>query len=129
MPSEDEKNYEWALTALKKVLKSRRNDVMPRFLVSDNDSALLNAEQQVFLNSTRLLCRWHINKNVVARCKVHFTNGDEWEEMIADWSALSAMHQVSKFSKNNTANFRPSTDIPLSLRATWIERGSSTKKS
>ena len=77
MPSEDEKNYEWALTALKKVLKSRRNDVMPRFLVSDNDSALLNAEQQVFLNSTRLLCRWHINKNVVARCKVHFTNGDE----------------------------------------------------
>nr|CCA26077.1 conserved hypothetical protein [Albugo laibachii Nc14] len=60
----------------------------PRVLVSDNDLALLNAEKRVFPNATRLLCRWHINKNVVAKCEVHFIDGDEWEEMIADWSAL-----------------------------------------
>ena len=74
---EDEMNYDWRLLSLKTVLKSRRNDKNLRILVSDKDSALLNAEQQVFPNATRLLCRWHINKNVVGRCKVHFTNGDE----------------------------------------------------
>ena len=49
------------------------------------------------MNATRLLCHWHINKNVVARCKVHFTNGDEWEEMIADWTALCYASSVEVF--------------------------------
>ena len=37
MPREDDKNYEWTLTALKKVLQSRRNGEIPRISVSDND--------------------------------------------------------------------------------------------
>ena len=44
-----------------------------------------------------MLCRWHINKDVVARCKVHFTNGDKWEEMIADWSPLCYASSVEVF--------------------------------
>ena len=44
MRREDDKNYEGALTALKTVLTSRRNDKGPRILVSDNDSDLLNSE-------------------------------------------------------------------------------------
>ena len=76
------------LTALKSVLERRGNAENPRVLVSDNDSSLLNAEQRLFPNATRLMFRWHININFVAQCKVQFIDGDEWEEIIAYWSAL-----------------------------------------
>nr|CCA23593.1 Pc21g00130 putative [Albugo laibachii Nc14] len=94
---EEGKNYVWALNALKSVLERRRNAKNPRVLVSDDDSALLNAEKRVFPNATRLLFRWHINKNVLAKCKVQFTDGDEWKEMIADWSALCYAPSVHVF--------------------------------
>ena len=84
MQREEENNYVWALTAFKSVLERRRNVENPRALVSDNDLVLLNAEQRVLSNTTILLSPWHINKNAVAKCKLHLTNGDEWEEMTAD---------------------------------------------
>nr|CCA18753.1 Mutatorlike element transposase putative [Albugo laibachii Nc14] len=93
----EENNYVWALNAPKSVLERGQNAENPRVLVSDNDSALPKAEKRVFQNASSLLCRWHINKNVVAKCKVHFTDGDEWEEMIADWSALCYAPSVEVF--------------------------------
>ena len=97
MQREEENNYVWALTALKSVLERRRNAGNPRVLVRNNDSALLNDEKRLFPNTTRLLCRWHINKNAVAKCEVHFTYGDEWEEMIAYQSALCYAPSVEVF--------------------------------
>ena len=38
-----------------------------------------------------------MSKNGFPRCKVYFTNGDEWEEMIADWSALCYASSVEVF--------------------------------
>ena len=41
---------------------------MPQAIVTDRDTALMNAVAKVFPSSNALLCRYHITKNV--RCRV-----------------------------------------------------------
>ncbi|KAL5194311.1 hypothetical protein HKD37_20G056408 [Glycine soja] len=46
-----------------------RRDTIPQVIVTDKDSALMNVVKTIFLESTNLLCRFHINKNVKTKCK------------------------------------------------------------
>ena len=39
-------------------------------MVSDRDTALMNAINVVFSEAANLLCRFHIDKNVKAKCKM-----------------------------------------------------------
>lgn len=41
----------------------------PVVVVTDKEVAMMNAIFAVFPSATYLLCRWHINKNVLAKCK------------------------------------------------------------
>ena len=43
-------------------------DAFPRVIVTDRGLALMNAVKTVFSECTNLLCRFHINKNVKAKC-------------------------------------------------------------
>ncbi|KAH1221164.1 PKS-NRPS hybrid synthetase [Glycine max] len=45
------------------------HDRLPLVIVTDRDLALMNAVKTVFPESTNLLCRFHIDKNVKAKCK------------------------------------------------------------
>ena len=69
LESEQKDNYTWALTILKSVLD---DSAVPRVILSDRDLALINAIKRAFPNAKHLLCRWHINKNVIAKCKKLF---------------------------------------------------------
>ncbi|KAL5159325.1 Protein FAR1-RELATED SEQUENCE 6 [Glycine soja] len=46
-----------------------RRDVLPGVIVTDRDLALMNAVKTIFYECTNLLCMFHINKNVKAKCK------------------------------------------------------------
>ncbi|KAH1223044.1 hypothetical protein GmHk_12G036039 [Glycine max] len=46
-----------------------RNDRLPVVIVTDRDLALMDAVKTVFSECTNLLCRFHIDKNVKAKCK------------------------------------------------------------
>ncbi|KAH1233267.1 Protein FAR1-RELATED SEQUENCE 5 [Glycine max] len=46
-----------------------RNDRLPVVIVTDRDLALMNAVKTMFPECTNLLCRFHIDKNVKAKCK------------------------------------------------------------
>ena len=64
------------------------------------------------------------DKNVVARCKVHFTNGDEWEEMIADWSTLSYAFSVKVFEAQwdkFQTKYRHLPFVTRYLDRTWVK--------
>jgi hypothetical protein len=65
LPGEAEPDYTWALTRIKHFLheKSIR---LPRLLVTDRDLACTNATEVVFPEADKLLCRWHIERNVHA---------------------------------------------------------------
>ncbi|KAL5142025.1 Protein FAR1-RELATED SEQUENCE 6 [Glycine soja] len=60
-------NIVWALEQFRGLFL--RNDRLPLVIVTDRDLALMNAVKIVFPESTNLLCRFHIDKNVKAKCK------------------------------------------------------------
>ena len=47
-------------------------DALLGVIVIDRDLALMNVVKNVFLECTNLLCRFHIDKNVKAKCKSLF---------------------------------------------------------
>ncbi|XP_028103953.1 uncharacterized protein LOC114303001 [Camellia sinensis] len=57
-------NYAWALQTLRDLMD---NSVLPEVIVTDRELALMNAIDNTFLNARHLLCRWHINKNVLTK--------------------------------------------------------------
>ena len=77
-------SYTWALLQLKNLLKG----LVPEVIISDWDLALSKALKKTFPSSSHLLCIWHINKNVVAKCKKHFTSGDSWNAFYSKWQSL-----------------------------------------
>ncbi|KAL5142407.1 Protein FAR1-RELATED SEQUENCE 5 [Glycine soja] len=48
-------------------------------IVTDRDLTLINAMKTVFLESTNLLCRFHIDKNVKAKCKTMASQKNAWD--------------------------------------------------
>jgi len=47
-----------------------RCDALVGVIITDKDLTLMNAVKTVFLESTNLLCRFHIDKNMKAKCKI-----------------------------------------------------------
>ena len=60
-------NIVWALEWFRSIFM--RRDTIPQVIVIDKDSTLTNAVKTVFPKSTNLLCQFHIDKNVKAKCK------------------------------------------------------------
>ena len=97
----------------------------PDALISDNDQALLVASGAVFDKVPHLLCRWHIEKDVLAKCKQYFRDGAAFEMFHAEWmkimrSGTEAIYQsswqkfVHKYSVTHAEAIRY-------LVGTWIE--------
>jgi hypothetical protein len=62
LKNEKEDNFIWALETCKSLLKSK--EAMPKVIVTDRDKSLMNVVDVVFPNSTALVCRYHVSKNV-----------------------------------------------------------------
>jgi len=51
----------------------KENDIItPKLLVTDRELVLLNTLDKLFPTSNYILCRWHININVIAKIKKYF---------------------------------------------------------
>lgn len=86
---EDEKNYLWAMEQLSMVWKDAD---YPAVFVTDHELALTNAIDLVFPDARRLLCYWHIAKNLKKACR-HFCPTDK------DWDAFSQEFKQLCFCK------------------------------
>jgi len=53
--------------------------VYPQVIVSDRDLVLMNAINVVFPKATNILCRFHIKKNVKAKCKMFVDSREAWD--------------------------------------------------
>ena len=71
MSREKQADYKWALGKLKEVM-TELGIPEPTVVVTDRELALMNALDALFLCSDHILCRWHVNMNVLAKCKKHF---------------------------------------------------------
>lgn len=66
--------YIWALEQLSLSLDSNH----PSVLVTDKEQALINAIEEVFPQSSHILCSWHIFKNIQTHCRKNFDSEDSW---------------------------------------------------
>ncbi|KAH1222037.1 hypothetical protein GmHk_12G035304 [Glycine max] len=65
----------------------RRDDLLV-VIVTDRDLTLINAVKTVFPECTNLLCRFHIDKNVKAKCKSLIGQKNAWEYVMDAWGSL-----------------------------------------
>ncbi|XP_014511816.2 protein FAR-RED ELONGATED HYPOCOTYL 3-like [Vigna radiata var. radiata] len=77
LSSERQNNFTWALEMFRRLLLTTEGG--PRVVVTDRDIALINAITNVFPDSYRMLCTFHIMKNVKAKCKMLVDNVEAWD--------------------------------------------------
>lgn len=71
LSGEADADYEWALQQLVEVIE-KEGIQKPAVAVTDRETALMKALDRRFPSTTHLLCRWHVNMNVLAKCKKFF---------------------------------------------------------
>ncbi|KAH1265433.1 PKS-NRPS hybrid synthetase [Glycine max] len=79
-------NLVWALERFRGLFL--RNDRLPIVIVTDRDLALMNAVKVVFSECKNLLCRFHIDKNVKAKCKSLVGQKNAWDYVMDSWGNL-----------------------------------------
>jgi hypothetical protein len=121
MQNEQEESYKWTLQTFFSWLN---HSPFPPVLCTDRDLALLGAIKSIYPRSPHLLCVWHINKNVLAKTKQHFSSNEEFEAFIQSWKSLINSSTIIEY-QNQLAKFETnfSQIAPAALRYvkdTWL---------
>ena len=62
----------------------------------DGDQAQKNASEEVFPSTPTLLCIWHVNQCVLAKCK-SIVGNDDWEAFEAAWRTVIQANTIDQF--------------------------------
>ncbi|KAL5172696.1 Protein FAR1-RELATED SEQUENCE 5 [Glycine soja] len=90
-------NLVWALQCFRGLFLKR--DALPGVIVTDRDQALMNAVKDVFPECTNLLCSFHINKNVKAKCKSLIAQKNAWDYVMDCWGCLTDCPSEQQFDE------------------------------
>ncbi|KAL5133189.1 putative protein FAR1-RELATED SEQUENCE 10 [Glycine soja] len=97
MEGEHINNLVWALQRFRGLFLKR--DALPGVIVTDRDQALMNAVKDVFPECTNLLCIFHINKNVKAKCKSLIAQKNAWDYVMDCWGSLTDCPSEQQFDE------------------------------
>ncbi|XP_052730513.1 uncharacterized protein LOC108324532 [Vigna angularis] len=95
----------------------------PKVIVIDRDLALMNAIANVFPESYQMLCRFHILKNVKAKCKMLVHSTEVWEVLMDAWENVMDCVDESLFAEYVNGFQYASSSWPLFfeyVNQTWI---------
>jgi hypothetical protein len=105
---ERETDYNWALEFLRDLI-AKESIQEPLSIVTDREIALIKALRTHFPSSYLLLCRWHVNMNVLAKTKRFFPGpvkvGDRtvrhprFQEFLSSWNILLTSLTVSIYNQ------------------------------
>ncbi|KAH7861838.1 hypothetical protein Vadar_031552 [Vaccinium darrowii] len=73
-------------------------DSLPKVVVTDKELALMNAIARVFPKAAHLLCRWHIENNVFAKCRRKLDD-KTWQQFKHAWCNLVHMPTISDYEQ------------------------------
>ncbi|KAH1194130.1 Protein FAR1-RELATED SEQUENCE 5 [Glycine max] len=90
-------NLVWALQRFRGLFLKR--DALPGVIVTDRDQTLINAVKDVFPECTNLLCNFHINKNVKAKCKSLIVQKNAWDYVMDCWGSLTDCPSEQQFDE------------------------------
>jgi hypothetical protein len=91
-------DYRWALKQLK-VLYARLKILNFIVFVIDMKKRLMIARYLIFSNFNHLLCIWHINNNVLIKCRKSFVIKENWDEFFQKWKNVMYVSTKSEFRK------------------------------
>ncbi|XP_052732451.1 PKS-NRPS hybrid synthetase cheA-like [Vigna angularis] len=97
LSTERQSNFTWALEKLKGLFLTSEGG--PKVIVTDRDLALMNAISSVFPESYKMLCRFHILKNVKAKCKMLVHSTEVWEVLMDAWENVMDCAYESLFAE------------------------------
>jgi hypothetical protein len=140
---EREADYNWALEFLRDLM-AKESIQEPLSIVTDREIALIKALRTHFPSSRHLLCRWHVNMNVLSKTKRFFpgpvkvgersVRHPEFQEFLSSWNILLDSPTMSIYNtrlvemqaKYPTSAVKYCTDTWLiwkeNLVAAWINR-------
>ena len=122
LKSETQEDYEWALTRVARLFEEMPK---PQVIATDRELALMNALEVTFPESKNILCRWHIDKNVLANCRSHFDTNDEWTLFLGRWTNVMKSHTEEIFEEAWTTlaeTYRQKPVLVTYLQDTWISK-------
>jgi hypothetical protein len=95
--NEDGFSYEFMFSTVKKHLKEfYKFDFQPEFIMADGAQSITNAVSEVFGdNITRLMCYWHLKKNVKLNCNL---SKEDREEFLKDIDILNLCQNEGDFN-------------------------------
>ncbi|XP_040361626.1 uncharacterized protein LOC112203005 [Rosa chinensis] len=117
---ETEDNYTWALSRLRTLLDHCTLSVF----VTDRELALMNSISKIFPDSRHLLCKWHINRNVMKECKKKFATAEMWNMFLNAWNTVVGSTTESEYwanLKEFESKFSTYPDELRYLKRTWLD--------
>ena len=100
-----------------------RRDALLGVIVTNRDLTLMNAVKTVFLECTNLLCRFHIDKNVKAKCKSLIGQKNPWDYVMDAWGSLVDFPSEHQFDDCLKKCEVPCSSWPMFVdyvKQTWI---------
>nr|KAJ0193618.1 hypothetical protein LSAT_V11C800398700 [Lactuca sativa] len=114
MHEEKQSNYVWALDCLKSVMEGC---MLSLIIVTGRETALMNAYAIIFPDAKGLLCRWHINNNIMKKCK------SCWDVLSTSWTRLVNSETKEAYNKNLAQVEKITNTYPdafVYLNKTWL---------
>ncbi|XP_028057844.1 PKS-NRPS hybrid synthetase CHGG_01239-like [Camellia sinensis] len=113
-------NYAWALQTLRDLMD---DSVLPEVIVTDRELALMNAIDNTFPNARHLLCRWHINKNVLTKCKKMFETKEKWDKFNTAWNYLILSSTEEEYNDHLATLHKDFSNYPEAIKyvtVSWL---------
>ena len=110
LSGEKESDYSWAVAQLRSVMMEYMIQE-PVSVVTDRELALIKCIDTQFSGSCHLLCRWHVNMNVLAKTKKFFPapiKGEDgitrrhpqFKAFMSDWICLLNSSSLQEYTTN-----------------------------
>jgi MULE transposase domain len=108
LSGEKEVDYTWVLAKLRDIMDQNTIEE-PLSIVTDRELALITCVYSQFSVSKHLLCRWHVNMNILAKTKQFFpspikvnnqiVHHPQFQEFLSSWNVLLASPSKSIYNK------------------------------
>lgn len=130
LSSEKENDYSWSLQQLKQIMTLEAIRA-PLSIVTDRELALMKSLEAHFSDTPHLLCRWHVNMNVLAKSKKYFPKPTKkgnsyvrspiFVEFLKQWNAVLAATSEETY-KQEVAKLEAMApkDAYIYVERTWL---------
>ena len=123
LSGETEEDYTWALEQLKS-LYEQCNTTLPSVILTDRCLAAMNAASALFPSAATLICIWHANKAVLARCQPAFPEAEKWKEFYDSWHSIISSPTEEEYA-NRLAQFQQKYAVEHPnevgyIKTTWL---------